>query len=626
MRPGAGDRRPGAAAVLAAVSVLMAVPVLARDHPGIEIRDLYYGEALFHFYQQDDLTTLNHLLVARSLGRLRHHEADADLLIGGLYLSYGLHEKAAQIFTRLLDDNADPAVRDRAWFYLGKVRYQRGLYADAEQAFGHVGDDLPDRLAAEFRLLRAQSLMGMGQYDAVAGILDRWHGPDDWAAYARFNLGVAWIRAGRFADGVRALDRVGHISSSAPELRDLRDKANLALGYAWLQNEQPAAAREVLQRVRINGPFSNKALLGVGWADALQKEYRTALVPWLELRDRDLLDGAVQESLLAVPYAFDRLEARGSAVDSYRDALNAFDAEIGRLDAVMQRVRSGELVSSLMQQDSPGTGRWYWQLEQLPDSEDARYLYHLVANHDFQDGLRDYRDLVGLDQRLADWTRRLDALLDIVDTRQQAFEQRLPVVEAELDTVDLTQLHARRDQLAQRLDNIRQDRNVLGVATAAEQDQWRRLTALEQSPVWGLPQTSEARARQRVLKGLLLWDMDKDYRFRVWQQQRELAALDSALARADAATVQVEGARRKIPQSLEVYRNRINAIRPRLVAMRSTVTAALSGQQDHLQMLAVRELQQQRERLASYRVQARFALATIYDRTDATARNQEAGQ
>jgi hypothetical protein len=34
--------------------------------------------------------------------------------------------------------------------------------------------------------------------------------------------------------------------------------------------------------------------------------------------------------------------------------------------------------------------------------------------------------------------------------------------------------------------------------------------------------------------------------------------------------------------------------------------------------MAVRELDAQRERLASYRVQARFALATIYDRAGAT--------
>ncbi|NIW25563.1 MAG: hypothetical protein GWN29_13900, partial [Gammaproteobacteria bacterium] len=65
----------------------------------------------------------------------------------------------------------------------------------------------------------------------------------------------------------------------------------------------------LLQRVRLEGPFSNKALLGVGWADAERGDYRAALSPWLELRQRNIIDPAVQESLLAVPYAFSQLGA-----------------------------------------------------------------------------------------------------------------------------------------------------------------------------------------------------------------------------------------------------------------------------------------------------------------------------
>ena len=41
--------------------------------------------------------------------------------------------------------------------------------------------------------------------------------------------------------------------------------------------------------MRLEGPFSNKALLGVGWADAEMDNYQRALVPWMELRSRDLL-------------------------------------------------------------------------------------------------------------------------------------------------------------------------------------------------------------------------------------------------------------------------------------------------------------------------------------------------
>ena len=62
----------------------------------------------------------------------------------------------------------------------------------------------------------------------------------------------------------------------------LRDRANLALGFAYLQANQPDKARVPLERVRLNGAYSNKALLGLGWADAALGDYQAALdaVDW----------------------------------------------------------------------------------------------------------------------------------------------------------------------------------------------------------------------------------------------------------------------------------------------------------------------------------------------------------
>ena len=117
--------------------------------PGIEIQDLHYGEVLFHFYQEDEFTALTHLLAARKAGRVEHHSAEAALLLGGLYLSYGQHTKAGEIFDRLLNDGVEPSVRDRAWFYLGKVRYQRGWYSEATDAFENIGGELPSTTAAK---------------------------------------------------------------------------------------------------------------------------------------------------------------------------------------------------------------------------------------------------------------------------------------------------------------------------------------------------------------------------------------------------------------------------------------------------------------------------------------------
>ncbi len=613
-----------ACALLCGAVLLAASAAGARDLDGIEVRDLHYGEVLFHFYQQEDFRALTHLLTARSAGKLPRHDADSELLLGGLYLAYGQHGQAEEIFQRLLDESVEAPVRDRAWFYLGKVRYHRSLYAQAEAALNKVEGELPEGLAAEHRLLLAQSLIHQARFDEAAETLERWRGPRDWTAYARYNLGVALVRNGQLELGTRALRKVGDLPDRKGELRDLRDQANLALGYAYLQAGEASEARNVLRRVSLHGPFSNKALLGVGWADAQLEDYRDALVPWLELRDRDLLDGAVQEALLAVPYAFGRLEAHGSSVDHYLDALAAFDAEVVRLRNATDRARSGELIPALLQTDDPGIGRWYWQLEQVPDNDDARYLYHLVADHVFQDGLRNVRDLLALGEHLREWEKKLVAFRDMVDTRAEAYAQRLPVVAGKLMNMDLKAIRAERDaQMSAWLAAGEPEPDVTSLATATELDQWERLVSMEESPAWQTAEAAEARSKQRVLKGLLLWQLDREHKLRHWQQRQAIASLDEALSAAEAGTASAVQVRDGIPRELKAFRLRLDRLEERLGQMQLSVRQALGGQEERLQLMAIRSLDEQRERLATYRIQARFALANIYDRANATAARQE---
>ena len=55
------------------------------------------------------------LLAAKSENRLGAQAEEAELLLGGMYLSYGHHLEAAAIYERLLADDANPAIRDRTW-------------------------------------------------------------------------------------------------------------------------------------------------------------------------------------------------------------------------------------------------------------------------------------------------------------------------------------------------------------------------------------------------------------------------------------------------------------------------------------------------------------------------------
>lgn len=616
---GAALRAAIAVATLAVAGVNLPARAGEVPSPG-PVRDLYYGETLFQFYQDKHFDALTHLLVARDVGRVEDHAAESELLLGGLYLHYGQHNRAEEIFNRLLTQEVTPTVRDRAWFYLGKVRYQRGLHDDALAALARIAGALPESLGAELPMLKAQSLMALGRFDAAAAVLDGWQGPDGWLPYARYNLGVAFVRLGRFDDGTRQLDRVGRSPAGSAELLDLRDKANLALGYAYLQQSLDGQARVALERVRLSSSFANKALLGVGWADAARHDFRGALTPWLELRDRDLLDSAVQESLLAIPYAYGQLEAHGSAAAGYRSALVAFDAEIGRLDQAIDSAGNGGLIGGLLKADDPDIGRWYWELDKLPDSNAARYLYHVIADHRFQEGLRNMRDLAALSTHLQEWQAKLAAFDDIVATRREAYAGREPQFSAGLDRVDLPELRARHAALGARLDAIAASRDPVGLATAAELDQWQRLTAIGADAGLAEPGAGDLRDRHRLLQGVLLWNLDREYKYRLWAQRRNLAETDGLLARAERGHDGAATARRNTPAELDGFAVRIGGVVPRIERMQLAIAQARGQQEERLQALAVETLREQRDRLVTYRVQAQFALATIYDRAAASAR------
>ena len=63
----------------------------------------------------------------------------------------------------------------------------------------------------------------------------------------------------------------------------------------------------------------------------------------MELRSRDLLDSAVQESMLAIPYALAQLDSISQAADHYLNAIEAFYEESNRLDRTIAHIESGEM-------------------------------------------------------------------------------------------------------------------------------------------------------------------------------------------------------------------------------------------------------------------------------------------
>src|SRR5437660_1077730 len=153
-------------------------------------------------------------------------------------------------------------------------------------------------------------------------------------------------------DALRQLDKAGQIESRETPTAAIRDKSNMVLGSIMLQSADYGHAQQAFDRVRLEGPYSNRALLSTGWAEVSARDYEKALVPWGMLIGRDATDAAVQEAKLALPFAYSRLQLYGRAALLYGQALDSFGKELEKVDASVRSIRAGNFLKALVRVES----------------------------------------------------------------------------------------------------------------------------------------------------------------------------------------------------------------------------------------------------------------------------------
>ena len=595
------------------ITLLPAV-VSADERRAFAVDEPYYGDVLFDFYQQDYLPALIKLETSREFSRLGNHDAEAELLRGGMLLTWGQHAEAAEVFAAVSGSTDDAATRQRAYFFLGKVQYQRGYLAHAEQTLLRAGDQLPAELLAERQQMLARIYIEQDRYAEAAGLLDAANAGSAWRNYALYNQGVALVAQGQFAEGIARLDEVGQVQVDNEEAAALRDRANLAIGLAYLQQEQFADARTALNRVRLDGPYANSALLAAGWVAASGDDYSRALAPWQALSERERIDNAVQESLLALPYAFAQLDAQPQAAEFYAKAIDVYDAEIARVERAIDDAGDGRLVDALLADEQTELAGWNWQLAALPDDDRSRYLYFSIADHRFHEALESYRELAHVRDYLDAWQSRFEPWQEALARRQQSYAEKAPDILARIEALDVKALQTDKRLLANRIARARVERDLLAVATDAELSQDQRLRQVAADQAWYAPEAEALRNKHRLLKGSLTWDLERDYKLRVWRQNHAFNETEAELARVaerrDVTLAEVEA----FPLRTAELQERAGAAATELQRVRAQLDELLQRHRDYLNRLAREELESQRERIRGYRAQARFGLAKTFDR------------
>ena len=168
MTPRAAHCRLGR--TLAAVAVAAAAAV-ACPAVGGDLRDLYFGEALYYADQGQFFDALQRLdaelaqhrrLDEPALDSLQYHIKQANFSVGDFELDYRMHSRAGRAIKAVLEADVDEEVRNEAAFRLARIHFQKDQAQDALEALERIHGKVPEGIKGDLEFLRANVLLALG--------------------------------------------------------------------------------------------------------------------------------------------------------------------------------------------------------------------------------------------------------------------------------------------------------------------------------------------------------------------------------------------------------------------------------------------------------------------------------
>ncbi len=604
----------------------LATALVVQPSSAADLRDLYFGEALYHAYQGQYFEALERLdaelaqhrrLDEPQLDSLQYHVGQAEFSVGDFELSYRMHHRAGRAIRAVLESNVDEVVRNEAAFRLARIHFQKGQMDSALEALDRIDGKVPDAIRDEIAFLRANVYLAVGRPADAADVLKGLQDAKGLSGFAAYNLGIAELQAGRSKEALQQLDKAGQSKNADPASAAIADKSNMVLGRLMLESADFERAQRSFDHVHLEGPYSNQALLSAGWAYASAKNYERAVVPWNLLVQRDATDSAVQEAKLALPYAYGKLNAYGRAALLYDQALGSFGEELAKVDASIRSIREGRFLQALVREEIKQDEEWVVRLRALPDAPETYYLTTLMASHDFQTALQNYLDMEDLRKKLLAWQTNFAAFEDMIGLRRANYEPLLPAIDAQFRELD-SQIRLRmeqRDNLEKRLQAILTAPRADLLATADERIDLERLRKIQIAlKASNDPQTAALQKRMQYLQGVLSWRLRTEYHERLTQAHKHLRALNDDVAVLRARYDAFVRARQAAVHSYVGYDLPINRLRTRVRESLQQVNTLMARQGQLIETVAINELKTRGQRLELYQTQARYAVADSYDR------------
>ena len=584
-----------------------------------EERYLRFGNIIFDYYSDRRFSALSGLLVNRSLGLFDEDTEYAELLLGELYVGFGLPIQAGEIFERLLRREILSSTRAETWLHKAALHYRKGDLSQVTDILeSEKTKGLKPELEARRRLMLAATYMDQDDFESAIEHLSEVPPSSTSHSYATYNLGVAMIRSDQVDDGVRLLNTLIPLANDNEETLAIKDRGALAVGLVELNRDNPAAARDSLLRVRVDGPFSNEALMALGLANYRRGTPAAALPLWNELTTRNPAHESVQEALVLSAQVYEELDAEVQALAGFENAANILANEKQFTEKVMRTISQSGWLETLVSQNQHALNQdpmSYLTSHGTAQGPEAAYLYPLFSSHRFVESFRQFQQLQRMRDIMVRWQTDLPTLIEVHRQRQAQLEANLPEARGLLSRVKRhhDKLQIEVQSLAYEMPTQLDPSRVADIADIPNSVMWQRIEDIDRH-LRSATVSDDVKERLRRVRGVLLWDIvhkSPDIREQQLADSRQLSSDSQIAAIRIAATEQIiRDASIALQDGLA---GRLQRYEERIQQNIEMSEAAMRHIEQMLEQDALHALEQVRRRIASLLAEAHLGVARVQD-------------
>src|SRR5579883_1017524 len=229
------------------IGLSLTLGLAAHTVVGGDLKDLYFGEAIYHALQGryfDSLQRLDtelvmyHGLDQPELDTLHYHINKAEFSVGDFELNYRMHQRAGRAIKAVLDGAVDESVRNEAAFRLARINFQKDQLDDAQNALERIHGVVPAQIRDDVEFLRPNIDMATGRPGDAVKVLQQVHSDEGLAGFVAYNLGIALFQDGHAKEAIEQLDKAGQLPATDEAGLAIRDKSNLVLGSMLFERSE----------------------------------------------------------------------------------------------------------------------------------------------------------------------------------------------------------------------------------------------------------------------------------------------------------------------------------------------------------------------------------------------------